>query len=48
MGSKLGKEEMKEMRQFMDSEKMVGLVGWRFTSSKLQSEDTGVRKLGKK
>lgn len=27
MDSKLGKEDVKEMRGFMDSEKVVGLVG---------------------
>lgn len=45
--SKLGNDEVKEMRGFMDSGTVVGLVGWRVTTSKLWSKDGRARKLKK-
>lgn len=40
-------DEIKEIRRFMDSEKVVGFVDWRVTNSKLWSKDCRVRKLKK-
>lgn len=43
MDSKLGNDEVKEMRGFMDSETVVRLVGWKVTNSRLQSKDEKIR-----